>query len=292
MKKLLLLISDAVVLYGALVFALLLRYGPAQWSARYADHIVPFSILFLVWILSFYIAGLYEERTLRNGRDFYQRLSQAITIGAGLSILFFYLIPYFVITPKTNLFIFIVVFAILESGVRFVFNQLIAGGAKKRLLIIGVDDESLELARFVTDNPQFGYTISGLVRLGQESLPNASAIPWRVIDDLSGIEDFIRGKHIDTVVISPRAYGMDRVITALYRTLAEQVNFASLSGFTERLTGTVPIAAIRGVIRIVTPQDAVHRLEHDLYYIKHRSLAMDLEIILKTITTVLRAVGQ
>jgi exopolysaccharide biosynthesis polyprenyl glycosylphosphotransferase len=244
MKQFALLLSDLAVLYGTLVFVLLLRYGPAKWSAQYANHIVPFSILFIVWLFSFYIANLYEQRILRNGRDFYQRLAQATVIAAGLSIIFFYLIPYFGITPKTNLFLFIVIFSILSSGVRFLFNQLIAGGIKKRLLIIGLDDESLELARFVSDNPQFGYAVSGLVRLGQESLPLTNGIAWRIIEDLTDIEEFIRSKHIDTIVISPRAYGMDRVITALYRALAEQVNFASLSGFTERLTGTVPVAAI------------------------------------------------
>lgn len=453
MRKLTLLTADLLVLYGTLVFVLLLRYGPAQWSAQYAIHVTPFAVMFGVWLFSFYIANLYEQRILRNGHDFYQRLAQAIIIAAGLSIVFFYLIPYFGITPKTNLFLFIIIFSILSFGVRFLFNHLIAGGNKKRLLIIGLDDESIELARFVTDNPQFGYAVSGLVRLGQEGLPSDRAIPWRIIDELASIEEFIRSKHVDTIVISPRAYGMDQVITALYRALAEQVNFSSLSGFTERLTGTVPIAAIsqtwflenlsegskrsyevfkrgvdivgaillgiptllmvpfvaaaikltstgpiffqqnrtgrggtpftmfkfrtmridaekgtgavwatsndpratrigrflrktridelpqtwnilKGDISLVGPraerpefdeklaahipfyqerylikpgatgwaqinypyvastQDAVHRLEHDLYYIKHRSLAMDLEIILKTVATVLRAVGQ
>jgi lipopolysaccharide/colanic/teichoic acid biosynthesis glycosyltransferase len=34
------------------------------------------------------------------------------------------------------------------------------------------------------------------------------------------------------------------------------------------------------------------KLEYDLYYIKHRTLAMDFQIILRTIGTVLRRTGR
>ena len=39
-------------------------------------------------------------------------------------------------------------------------------------------------------------------------------------------------------------------------------------------------------------EDAVEKLQYDLYYIKHRTLAMDVAIILRTIGTVLRRTGR
>ena len=39
-------------------------------------------------------------------------------------------------------------------------------------------------------------------------------------------------------------------------------------------------------------EDAVQKLKYDLYYIKHRSLSLDLRIILKTIAIVLGFKGQ
>ncbi len=244
MKRLTLLLSDLVVFYGTLALVLMLRYEPAQWADQYQLHAIPFSILFGVWLFALYIANLYEPRILRNGRDFFERLAQAIAIAAVLSLAFFYLIPYFGIAPKTNLFLFILLFAVLETAVRSLFNRLIAGGSKKRLLIVGVNADSLALARYIGDNPQFGYAISGLVRLGQEMLPLEDLSRWRIIEDLDGIEWFIRAKHIDTVVISPQAYEMEKVIGIFYRTLAEQVDFSTLANFTERLTGKVPLGSI------------------------------------------------
>jgi len=39
-------------------------------------------------------------------------------------------------------------------------------------------------------------------------------------------------------------------------------------------------------------RDAIEKLQYDLYYIKHRSISMDVEIILKTISISLRQAGR
>jgi exopolysaccharide biosynthesis polyprenyl glycosylphosphotransferase len=245
MKKLFLLLSDTATLYGTLVLVLLLRYGPDRWQSHYQSHVVPFSILFLVWLFALYIANLYEERALRNGRDFYERLLQAVAIAAGLSVAFFYLIPYFGITPKINLFLFIIIFSILETSARYAFNRTLAGGNKKQLLIVGSDEDSLELARFVTDNPQFGYGVKALVLLGQRELDMGGATgPWMMLDERTDLVAFIGEQQIDVVVISPQAYRSADLIGMLYSARGQQVDFALLGPFAERLTGTVPLGAI------------------------------------------------
>ena len=54
------------------------------------------------------------------------------------------------------------------------------------------------------------------------------------------------------------------------------------------LTGWAQIN--HGYVSSVT--ETVVKLEYDLYYIKHRTLAMDVAIILRTIGTVLRRTGR
>lgn len=245
MKKFSLLITDLIVLYSSLALVLLIRYAPAEWQAQEQLHIVPFSLLFAVWVLSFYIANLYERRALRNTRDFFERLAQAITVASILSVLFFYLIPYFGITPKTNLFFFIVLSAGLMTGIRAAVNRFIAGGSKKRLLIVGVNDESLELGKYILDNPQLGWTVRAFVRLEHETVPDqAHQTSWHILEWTTDLLGFIREKNIDTVVISPRAYRHEGLIAMLTAAIAEQVDFASLSSFIERITGTIPLGAI------------------------------------------------
>lgn len=245
MKRLTLFLTDLVVFYGSLAAVLLFRYGAHDWQFQYQLHAAPFSFLFLIWLLAFYIANLYETRTLRNGRDFFTQLAQAIVVASFFSVLFFYFIPYFGITPKTNLFLFILVFAILSTAIRALFNKIIAGGSKNRILIVGINDESIELSRFVAENPQLGWSVRALVRLGQEPLPlEKEDIPWPVLSDVSDLLPFIRDERIDLVVISPQAYQNSELITMLSAAIAEHVDFASLASFAELLTGTVPIGAI------------------------------------------------
>ncbi|MCC6405314.1 MAG: sugar transferase [Candidatus Yanofskybacteria bacterium] len=244
-KRLTLIAADLVAFYGALAAVLLARYGSAQWSARWAVHVVPFSMLLALWLVSLYIANLYERRIMRNDRDFFSRLGQAIIIASIASVLFFYLVPGFGIAPKTNLFFFLIAFTLLITGARSAYNGIIAGGTKKRILIIGINPESIELARLIQKNPQLGYHLFACVRLGQESLQlSDEPMPWGVIDNLDGIGHLIASKNIDTVVISPAAYEMSDVVALLYDTLQQRVDFMSLASLTERLTGRVPLGAI------------------------------------------------
>lgn len=244
-KKLTLLASDIVALYGALAAVLLARYGTDTWVTQWAQHVSPFSALFIVWLFSFYIANLYEPRILRNNTDFFERIAQAIGLAAILSVLFFYLVPVFDITPKRNLFLFIVGVAIMVPALRALANELIATSAKKRLLIVGADDESRALAQFISEHPQLGWTVRAMVRVGQEALPiEPATTTWELVDDVGNLAEFIRQRNIDTVVVGPAATGRSDLVSLLYGVLARRVDFFNLATFTERLTGTVPLGAI------------------------------------------------
>ena len=244
-KKLTLIASDLVAFYGALAAILVARYGADSFSAQWHAHNMPFSLLLIVWLLALYISNLYDQRMMRNDRDFFARLGQAMLVASVASVLFFYLIPYFGITPKLNLFLFLVALAVIMSGTRYLYNQIIARGTKEQLLIVGVNEDSLNLARLVTDNPQLGYRVRAMVHVGQEALPLERAImPWQVLEDLAGIASFITEQRIDTIVISPSAYQMSEVIGLFYGTLSRRVDFINLASMSERLTGRVPLGAI------------------------------------------------
>lgn len=246
LKKLTLIASDLVAFYGALALLILARYDLKSWHAQWIVHGTPFSLLLLVWLLALYISNLYDQRTMRNDRDFFTRLGQAMLVASIASVLFFYLIPYFGITPKLNLFLFLVALAFTMSGTRFMYNQVIARGAKERLLIVGINDDSLNLARLISENPQLGYRVRAMVQVGQESLPldTAAVVPWQILEDLSGIDRFISEERIDTVVISPSVYHMSEVIGQFYETLARRVDFMNLVSMSEHLTGRIPLGAI------------------------------------------------
>lgn len=244
-KKITLIASDLVAFYGALASVLIFRYGMDDFARQWSVHIAPFSALLIVWVFALFIANLYEARMMRNDRDFFGRLGQAMLFAAFGSLFFFYLLPFFSITPKLNLFLFLAALAALMWGIRYLYNVIIAGGSKKRLLIVGLGSESLDLARTVTDNPQLGYRVTALVRLGQESLTaEDSAGPWEVLDEQTDLVGYISANHIDIAIVAPQAYGNADLTGMLYSARGLQMDFVSLAPFAEQLTGQVPLGAI------------------------------------------------
>ena len=229
MKKLLLFTVDLLALYASLALTLFLRYGQ-DFNRQYDIHLYPFLLIFALWLLVFYIANLYEASLLRNNIFFYSALFQAIATAAGISVLFFYLLPFYGITPRTNLAIFVAIFTGLEFLLRYSLNNLFEKGLRKPVLIVGANAQALELAKFIKENPQLGYELAHVVDLTPEGVSNLNHV--------------IKDKNINTVVLSPEAYKTTEVIDLFYKSLGKKITFYNLSSLYERLTGKVLLGAI------------------------------------------------
>lgn len=223
---------DMGALYVSLVLTLFVRYG-ADFDYYYDIHLVPFLFIFGLWLLVFYITNLYDLSFLRNNLGFYSGLFRTIITASAISAIFFYLIPIFEITPKTNLAIFIALFSGIVIGSRTLFNQANASGFKKPLLIVGVNNQSLELAKYVEENPQLGYELKYLMDLTKEGIKN--------------VDQIIKQEKINTVVISPETYQSAHIIDTFYRSLENKITFRNLSSFYEQLTSRVPLGAINQI---------------------------------------------
>lgn len=245
LKKFSLLLLDIAALYGALAAALWIRY-PGNFANQFSVHVLPFSILFLLWVLTFFAANLYDTLELRNDVRFFTALSRSMIVAAGFAIALFYFVPFFGISPRTNLFLFVIIAAVLQTSARSLFNQVISRSFKKAIAIVGVNTQSIELAEFIAQNPQLGYRLTHLLDIGEqrELIPQSTKIP---INQLSEAEETIRRGEIDIIVISPEAYQTKRAIDLFYASLAKKIAFYNLASFYERATGKVPLGAINQI---------------------------------------------
>jgi exopolysaccharide biosynthesis polyprenyl glycosylphosphotransferase len=231
MKRFLLLLLDILALYASLAFVLAFRYRN-NFSEQWDIHFLPFSIIFILWILVFYIINLYETSSLRNTVNFYNNLIRAIVTSAIISTTFFYLIPFFNITPRMNLFLFILIFSGLELLSRYIFNSIAESKFKKPIIIMGRNPQSLELAQFIETNPQLGFKLKHVIDITKRT---------------QDIDRIIKKEKINTVIISPDAYQNNNIIDTFYKTLEYKVTFRNLSSFYEQTTGRVPLGAINQV---------------------------------------------
>lgn len=235
MRKSAIFFLDTIVLYASLFITLLIRYWNrrAEFDRLFNLHLIPFSIIFAGWLTVFYIAGLYDHRNFRNTAGFYSGFFRSITVAGVISIVLFYLIPALVITPKTNLFIFIIIFGALESANRFLFNRVAEKNFKKPALIVGSSPQATELAQFIKGNPQFGYDLKRVLdpeKIGAKEL-----------------EQFIADEKINTVIVEPGTYQAPEIINSFFKAIEKKITFYGLASFFERLTGRVPLGAINQV---------------------------------------------
>lgn len=226
--------GDILILYMALLTTLVFRYNQ-NWPFQWQEHFLPFSIIYAIWILTFYIIGLYEISLARNNLYFFITLAKVLAIDAGLAIIFFYFFPFFNVTPKTNLAINLLVFAFLFLAWRQFFNRFIRSQVLlNNVLVIGQSQEAKELIRYINDNPQLGYRIKKIVEPHE-------------VEILYDLTNVIAKEKIQVIITSVNPHKNSELVRNLYQCIPLKITLADLPSFYEKITGKVPVSAIEEV---------------------------------------------
>jgi len=248
-KKFILLIGDILILYASLVIALIIRYRGLDLSIL-RSHLMPFSIIYLIWLIIFYIHNLYDLDIAKNNIEFSSALIRALIIGGLLSVVFFYLAPNFAfnaITPKTNLFLNILVFIVLFYGWRYLFNFL-AGSLKLKMntAIIGYSPQVVDLAHEIIKNPQLGYKLKIIVKNHEKTERNdLSGI--KIFEGVKNLREILEQEKITVAIVTPEIYQSPDLIQNLFECIRYKIDFINLPEFYEVLTKKVPLAAINQI---------------------------------------------
>ncbi len=213
LKRIVLLLGDIAVLYGALAVTLVSRYGTFAGTRAAQSHFEPFSVLFIFWIAVFYINNLYDMRGQKNTGAFRKGLVSAIIASAVISILFFYLVTDYGIAPKTNLFLFL----IAVSGLMYAWRSLYNAIVRKRVpltetMVMGSTKAAEEIIRAIKENPQLGY---------------------RLTTDPAKAE---------LVIVPPAARADTGLAAMLYRAATEGVTVTDTTSFYEAIFKKLPLA--------------------------------------------------
>jgi len=156
-KSTFLILGDLVVLYLSLYFAILLRHGLPFNKEIFSQCFLPFSYIFLIWIILFSISHLYELRYAANKKKFFEMVFKLFSLAAIISVIYFYLfVPSF--APKRVLFLTITFSFILFLIWRIVFNRIIKI-PRINVLIISKMKEVSEINMFLKKHPQIGYDV-------------------------------------------------------------------------------------------------------------------------------------
>src|ERR1700674_220874 len=95
-RTLTLFLGDIFFFIFSLWLSLYARAFELPTQTLFLQHLVPFSFLFVVWVIVYIIAGLYESRAIiLQRRAISAALLIAQTLNVCLAALFFFFIPYF-----------------------------------------------------------------------------------------------------------------------------------------------------------------------------------------------------
>ena len=272
LKIFLLIISDVFIFYLALGIALIIRYvivnrDLATFYSSAPLHFIPFTIIFFIWLLVFWAAGLYDITKLRNEELFYKTLIIAFLINASIAVSLFYFIPYFIITPKINLFVDLALTLAILYFWRQYFNRWAGKAFGINMIFLGVSPEIMELKEFLNNNPQLGYRVAGIL----------------APDNVSELENLWQTKKFSLIVSAEQFDHSQKLAFLLFRYFKRGVTISDLDKFYENVTNRVPISIIREVWFL----ENISEIERGFYEIGKRIFDIVVGIILGFVTIVI-----
>jgi lipopolysaccharide/colanic/teichoic acid biosynthesis glycosyltransferase len=233
-----LLIGDLAVLSASLYVALTVRYLELPGAERLAVHFKAFIWLFLIWVCVYFIAGLYDRQTLFFPKSLPQRIFRAQIANSVIGIAFFYAVPYFAITPKTNLFIFVAIsFACIllwrNLGSRLLTSWLTPSDQPRMILVAG-GDSAHQLADKLSATRHQGIRLADHIDPEKHS---AQALYQTVRDAIDGGPLF--------VVVDSNHPSVRTALPQLYGLLYEDVRLFAFDTIYEQIFECVPLSQIR-----------------------------------------------
>lgn len=240
----LLLLGDVVVLYVSLLLTLLIRYQNLSNVSLVREHILPFSILFIIWLAVFYIYNLYDLTATKNTLEFFTAFGKVLIINFSLAVLFFYFIPFFEITPKRNLFLFLLVFSILFLIWRQGINRTLKTRLNTNTIILGSGNLVFEIANILNTNPQIGYRVVLLFTTGRLSKDIARSFNIVTKKDFQYLTQLAKHYRVSTAIVGGDILKNQDVAKGLHRMLEYGIEVIDLDTFEERLKRKVNLEKI------------------------------------------------
>jgi len=230
----LLFIGDILVFIISLWLALTVRFGEMPSGVAFLDHLLPFSILFVIWFLIFFIAGLYEKHTITFKSRLALRVFNAQIFNSFLAVVFFYFVPYFGITPKVILFIYIIISLVLIFVWRAYGHNLFGLKVREKAIIFGHGGEIDSLLKEVNNNPRYGL----------EFVSSFDLDKVKEINFQKDIMDKISSLNVSVVAIDLENDVLKKDLPRFYNLLFSKVRFVDINSLYEDIFDQVPLSSV------------------------------------------------
>ncbi|MDE1919632.1 MAG: sugar transferase [Patescibacteria group bacterium] len=226
----LLLLGDFLILVASLWAALFLRNFAPPPFGYFEENLIPFVPVFLLSLVIFYVAGLYEKQTRPIRSIMGIRIFGAQAATVAIAAILFFALP-LAIAPKTILILYLVISVVAESLWRFYrMSREIREGNRSPALLIGSGPAVSELCDEVNGNDRY------LIRF--VSCTDTSNLSKGGVFDAT-VSGMNAGARIVVVDVSDPA--IVREMPALYDLMTKGITFLEFASLYEEIFDRVPL---------------------------------------------------
>ncbi len=234
-EALLLFLGDIFFFILSLWITLLIRFQRIPEPQIFIDHLEPFAIIFFLWVIVFFISGLYEKHTLILKSRIPSIIFNAQLVNSGLAVLFFYLIPFFGIAPKTNLVVYIIISFLLILYWRIQGISILAPRVQENAILIGGGAEMEELREEVNHNPRYGLHFVTTVDVRDSGSKDCQ----------EEIMNALQERKISIVAADLRSSKVEPILPNLYGMIFSRVRFIDMYKIYEDIFDRVPTSLVK-----------------------------------------------
>jgi len=237
-RELLTLVAgDIAVFMVSLWLTLLVRYVSIPSFDLLADHLGPFLLLSSIWLLIFYMAGLYDKHTVFLKSLLFSRILNTQVVNMLVAALLFVIIP-FSIAPKTNLVIYLFVSVGLFTWWRMVLFNRISPRTQHKAILIADGPEAIELVDEINHNDRYNYSFVRII--DEKTAQNSPDFEQKLLA-------LIKTERISIIVANPNGAYIERVLPKIFDLsfITFELTFLDFNQVYEDTFDRVPLSALR-----------------------------------------------
>jgi len=237
-RELFILVAGDVTLFiVSLYLTLLVRYFSFPSSEVLQAHLGPFMALSALWLLIFYIAGLYGKHTVLLKNMLLGRIVHTQIINILLAAFLFVVLP-FGIAPKTNLVIYLFISLGLMSVWRLKIFPLVSYKQRHKAILIADGDEAIELVDEINNNDRYNYSFVRIV--DQKTAEETEQFEEKLLA-------LIQKEGIKIIVADPGSPYTEKILPSIFDLafLKFEFTFLDFSKVYEETFDKVPFSSLR-----------------------------------------------
>lgn len=232
-----LILGDVLAFSLALWLTLLVRYLEWPPAERLEAHFGPFLMLSSLWLVIFYIAGLYDKHTVLLKKSLLSRIINTQIANIVLAAILFIVIP-FGIAPKTNLAIYLIISIALITAWRLYLFNFLSPKTRHKAILIADGEEAIELADEINNNDRYNYSFVRII--DERAIVHTPDFEQKLLE-------LIGREHVEIIVANPRGEHIERILPAIFDLAFLKFEFTFLDFYRlyEDTFDRVPISSLR-----------------------------------------------